>query len=93
MLSLTTDRYFDLQFSKYNSQTSLFSLFPPVQKLFGRLTSSFFEPYRLADAVAEEVQLGPPDFAATDHFDLLDLRRVERELSLHAFVRHDPPHA
>src|SRR5262245_40544986 len=46
----------------------------------------------LADAVAEEVELGATDHAGTLHFDLGDARRVQRELALDAFPLHDPPH-
>src|SRR5262245_31773556 len=43
----------------------------------------------LADAVAEVVELGPAGHAAALHLDLGDLGRVERELALNPFTRHD----
>src|SRR4029078_11009117 len=53
------------------------------------LAATFFEPNRLANAGAKKVQLRSADFAAADHFNLLDLRRVKWELALHAFIGHN----
>ena len=44
---------------------------------------------RLADAVAQVVQLGPADRAGALHLDLGDLRRVQREDALDALALHD----
>src|SRR5262249_29574913 len=47
------------------------------------------EAGRLADAVAEVVELGAADHAGALHFHLGDLRRVQRENTFHAFALHD----
>ena len=52
--------------------------------------SPLAQTHGLADAVAEEVQLGPSHHTAADDIDLLNLRRMERELSFDALVGYDP---
>src|SRR5207237_6809049 len=45
----------------------------------------------LADTLAEEVQLRPPDLAVTHDLDLLDPRAVDLERPLDADTARDPP--
>src|SRR5262245_12639621 len=45
----------------------------------------------LADALPQEVQLGPADLAVADDLDLLDPRAVDLERPLHADAAGDPP--
>src|SRR5262245_39396015 len=47
---------------------------------------------RLADAVAQVIQLGPADPAGALHLDARDARRVQRENALDALALHDAPH-
>src|SRR5262249_29218046 len=47
------------------------------------------QPGRLADALAEVVQLRPPNLAGALHLDLGDLRRVQREDALDALALDD----
>src|SRR6185369_17017754 len=76
----------------YNSQSSLFSLFHPVQELFSHPTATFFQTHGLTGAFPQIVQLRPANFTTADNSNLFDLRRMERELALHTFVGHNPPH-
>lgn len=46
-----------------------------------------------ADALTQEVQLGPAGVGPADDLVLGDPRRVDREHTLHALVVDDPPHA
>src|SRR4051794_13550654 len=55
------------------------------------LATAFFEPHRLSGPAAQEVELRAADFAAAHDVDLVDLRRMQRELALHAFVRDHAP--
>src|SRR5690606_26317113 len=47
---------------------------------------------RLADAIAQVVELRAPDLALALDRDLLDVGRVERKDALDAFARDDAPH-
>ena len=58
---------------------------PRASGAFG-VAAAFLQADGLADAVAEEVQLGPADDAAALDLDLGDLGRVQRELALDAFA-------
>src|SRR5262249_49072480 len=51
--------------------------------------AAFLETHGLADAIAEEVQLGAADDAGALDLDLGDPRRVERELALDPLPLHD----
>ena len=55
----------------------------------GALGLALAQARRLADAVAQVVQLGPADRAGALHLDLGDLRRVQREDALDAFALDD----
>src|SRR5262249_51641413 len=57
---------------------------------FAALALALAQAGRLADAVAQVVQLGPADLAGALHLDLGDARRVQREDALHALALHDP---
>src|SRR4051794_25174208 len=52
------------------------------------LATAFFEPHRLSSPATQEVELRSADFAAAHDVDLVDLRRMQRELALHALVGH-----
>src|SRR5690625_3379089 len=47
------------------------------------------EPGRFAAALAQIVELGTPDLAATHHGDLVDIRRVQREDALDTLAKAD----
>src|SRR5690606_1000754 len=55
--------------------------------LAGRLALG--DPGRLAATVAQVIQLGATDDAATLHFDGVDVRRQDREATLHAFTKRN----
>jgi len=52
--------------------------------------AAFAEGGRLADALAQEVQLGAAHLAVADDFDLLDARAVDLECPFDADARRDP---
>src|SRR5262249_24613294 len=53
---------------------------------------AFLETGRFAGPIAEIVQLCTSDDGAPLDFDLRDAGRMDRKLSLHSFVQHNPPH-
>src|SRR5258707_9580863 len=60
--------------------------------LFGSVDATLLETHGLADAVPQEIQLGPADDAPPLDLDLGDLGRVQRKFPLDAFAAHNPPH-
>ena len=52
----------------------------------------FAQARRLADAIAQEVQLGAARLALARRHDVLDARVVQREHALDAFALHDAAH-
>jgi hypothetical protein len=58
---------------------------------FPFLGAAFDEAGRLADAVAEEVQLGAADPGVTLHNHFGHFRRMKRERALNTFTCNDPP--
>ena len=58
----------------------------------GSSGAAFLEGRRgLADALAEEVQLGAADLAVADDLDVVDARAVQLERPLHPDAAGDPP--
>src|SRR5688572_32910540 len=57
-----------------------------------RSAAALAEGGRLADALAQEVQLRAADLAVAQDFDLLDARAVDLERALDAHARRDPAH-
>ena len=59
-------------------------------QLLGFDATSFFQSHRLANAIAEEIQLGPTNDAAAFDFDLGNPWAVQRKFSLDAFTGNNP---
>src|SRR5919106_689528 len=64
----------------------------PKKPSIGSVGASLSERCRLADPVAEEVELRATCDSVTDHLDLLDARGVDHEGPLHPDAARDAPH-
>src|SRR5262245_40331028 len=62
-----------------------------IRELLGFLRGRFLHPRRLALQVAQEVQLRAPDARGTNHIDLGNRRRVQREDTLDALAKRHLP--
>ena len=48
------------------------------------------QPHRFTGSFPQKIQLGTPGLAASDRFDIENIRAVNREYSLDTFIANDP---
>jgi hypothetical protein len=58
---------------------------------YGMVAVPLSKPYGLAGSVTQIIELGPPGLAASDRFDIEDIRRMQWENSFDSLVTYHSP--